>query len=373
VSHDDNDEYDDYDHYEPEPDELLGPYEYLLDELDEPLRELVGGLERDEDYDADFDGEGRLDGIYTTIRLSATTEVRDQLLERVEDLAEAARSAGVHQLLLLVTSVETHDIFAASNTVDAPTVEQVAESEVDLDAVRGAAEREKATLMDVATWKVSISEADEGYKQRRQELRDQLSRAGLPDPNKWRDLMEWWDEVNHRFTSYRERRAFVRDSYRELDNALESPRRRSVGIDLADIHTSWGRLDEQVAQLGPRLAAASTPEDFKAIGHLCREVFLTLGRVLFDESRHLRMDEDSLQRDNAKDRIDRVIATELSGGEKERLRKMVRATWDYVQEVIHAAKSEREAQAAALSTQHVVATLKILLGDDIAGGGTLEP
>lgn len=112
VSHD---EYDGYDHYEPEPGELAGPYEYLLDELDEPLRELVGGLEHDEDYEADFDEEGHLDGVYTTVRLFVTTEGRDQLLERVEDLAEAAHSARVHQLFLVTPTssacpAEGHDL-----------------------------------------------------------------------------------------------------------------------------------------------------------------------------------------------------------------------------------------------------------------------
>jgi hypothetical protein len=69
--------------------------------------------------------------------------------------------------------------------------------------------------------------------------------------------------------------------------------------------------------------------------------------------------------DNAKARIDAVIAVELSGGDNERLRKLARATWDFVQEVVHSAETESEATIAAISTRQLVTTLKLALPQEV--------
>jgi hypothetical protein len=103
VDHEDN-----YENYEPEPGDLVTPYERFIEELDDRLAGLISKCEYDEDFEADYDEDG-LAGVYTTLTLVATPEVRATLMESRDALTESARLAGITSLILAVASWDRHD------------------------------------------------------------------------------------------------------------------------------------------------------------------------------------------------------------------------------------------------------------------------
>jgi hypothetical protein len=358
VDHEDN-----YENYEPEPGDLVTPYERFIEELDDRLAGLISKCEYDEDFEADYDEDG-LAGVYTTLTLVATPEVRATLMESRDALTESARLAGITSLILAVASWDRHDLLTDEGTQVAALGTKPERERPDLEEVRAEVEREMELLIEIATHEKPIAEAREEYKARRSRVRAALRALGLPDPNTWADPSAWWDDVSG-LSTYRERRQFVRNAYSDLLKALEHYHEFSLDPRLEPKEIGWGRIDAQLRQLPEKLRTARTPEDFKAVGHLCREIILTLGRVLYDETKHLPHGENAPQLDNAKARIDAVIAVELSGGDNERLRKLARATWDFVQEVVHSAETESEATIAAISTRQLVTTLKLALPQEV--------
>ena len=132
-------------------------------------------------------------------------------------------------------------------------------------------------------------------------------------------------------------------------------------IDLEPKTIAWGRIDEQLDQLSGRIEQAITPEDFKAVALICREILLTLARVLYDEARHLPKGETAPKSGDFKSRLDAVMAVELSGRENERLRKLAKATWDRTQSAVHGAETPVDAKIAAMSTRQLVTILRLAL------------
>src|SRR6266511_4366853 len=62
-----------------------------------------------------------------------------------------------------------------------------------------------------------------------------------------------------------------------------------LGTGIQAPETGWIPVDDQVRQLNQRYLSAQTPEDFRAVGLLCRDILLSLGRVVFDPDRHVKL------------------------------------------------------------------------------------
>jgi len=100
---------------------------------------------------------------------------------------------------------------------------------------------------------------------------------------------------------------------------------------------------------------------------ICRDILVSLGHVVFDPDSHLALDAPMPKRDDPKNRIDLMLASEFSGETNEKLRALVRATWAYVQPVVHArTDTERKARLAASGTLHLVETLRTLIPEPAA-------
>jgi hypothetical protein len=225
---------------------------------------------------------------------------------------------------------------------------------------------EMEMLIDVATHEMRIQDVNDAYKERRRSIRQGIRRLGLADPNPWADLWMWYGYWSERLPGYQDRREHVITRYQPLLDALERLEGRQLGTGVGPTQTGWTRVDEQTRQLRQRWATARTPEDYQAVGLLCRDLLISLAGSVFDPDRHQPAGEKLIPAADARNRIGQVLLTDFAGDDFDRLRKLVRSTWDYVVEVLHDRDAdETKAGIAADSTIHVVNTMRRLIPEPV--------
>src|SRR5882724_6440980 len=92
--------------------------------------------------------------------------------------------------------------------------------------------------------------------------------------------------------------------------------------------TGWQRVDTDLAKAQERLASASSESDYQGVGHLCREVLISVAQAVFDPARHPPLDETKPSDTDAKRMLGAFFAAELSGDAQEELRRHGRAALD---------------------------------------------
>ena len=149
----------------------------------------------------------------------------------------------------------------------------------------------------VATGGPRIEDVNTEYKERRREIRKVLQAYGLEDPNSFADLWVWYGKWSRDLSSYASRRAYLRELYGPLLEAIDELGQGRVGSGLpeADV-TGWPAVDGQAAQLNLRLATAASPEDAQAVGLLCRDLMITLADAAHDEAVHGGVGESAVDR-----------------------------------------------------------------------------
>jgi hypothetical protein len=245
--------------------------------------------------------------------------------------------------------------------------------ETFIDRLRAEIDYETATLIGVATRDIAIEDASADYKRRRRIIRQGLRALGLDDPNPWPELWSWYGFYKEReeLGTYQARREHVIRRYQPLLTALERLEERQLGTGIDAPDTSWADVDGEIRQLRQRYATAQTPEDFRAVGLLCRDILISLGHAVFDPDRHLSIDQPMPKRDDAKNRIDYVVQAEFPGSDNHRLRALVKAQWDFVQPVVHTrTDTEKKARLAADGTIYLANTLRALIPEPT---GTIPP
>jgi hypothetical protein len=184
-----------------------------------------------------------------------------------------------------------------------------------IDRLRAEIDYETAMLIGVATRDIAIEDASSDYKRRRRFIRQGLRSLGLDDPNQWPELWSWYGFYKEReeLGTYQARREYIIRRYQPLLTALERLEERQLGTGIDAPETGWTEVDAETRQLRQRYATAQTPEDFRAVGLLCRDILISLGDVVFDPDRHLPMDQPMPKRDDAKNRIDSRREGRVSG------------------------------------------------------------
>jgi hypothetical protein len=230
-----------------------------------------------------------------------------------------------------------------------------------LDRLRRDVDAEMQLLVDVACREADFKQVNDESKSRRRRMRGELKEVGLDDPNPWPDLWNWYGYYSRNLPSYQERREHILSTYQPLLDALDGLEDRRVGTGIATAATGWTEVDRQVAALHGRYARARTPEDFRQIGLLCRDIFISLGHVIFDGRRHLSTGKAEPRLDDTKGRLELALAVEYGGEKNERLRKLVRSTWEFVQPVVHDRTDDATlAMIAADATLHLQKVLAAL-------------
>jgi hypothetical protein len=218
-------------------------------------------------------------------------------------------------------------------------------------------------MVAVATGGPRIEDRDAEYRQRRREIRRELERRGLEDPNPFADLWGWYGYWTQHFGAgegggYAARRAHIRQMYEELLEALERLDERQLGTDLQPAQTGWDAVDHQLGQLRQRFAIAETGDDYRAIGLLCRDLFRSLSDATFDEEAHLPDGTDLPGPADAVARLSLVVDAVAPGESNREIRRLLKANFDLANKVQHDQGATQ--QDAALVAESTVASANLM-------------
>lgn len=217
-------------------------------------------------------------------------------------------------------------------------------------------------MIAVSTGGPRIADVNIQYTARRTRIQRQLSLRGLADPNPYSDLWAWYGKWSSGdLTSYQSRRAFISELYGALVDRLT--RQESEGARVFSEPTGWTRVDRDLGELPRKLAEARTEADFQAIGHLSREILITLAQTVFEPQRHRTSDGVEPSETDAKRMLEAYISAELSGSSNEALRRHAKAALDVSNDLQHRRTATfREAALCAEATTSVVNLIAIIAG-----------
>jgi AbiJ N-terminal domain 3 len=134
---------------------------------------------------------------------------------------------------------------------------------------------------------------------------------------------------------------------------------RKVGrhIEVFPEPTGWARVDRQMDEIRLRVRQGRTEEQFQAVGHLCREVLISLAQAVYDRSRHPPLDRVEPSTSDAKRMLEAFFAVELAGSRNESARRHARAAFDFANSVQH--DQNATFQNAALCAEAALSVARI--------------
>ena len=125
--------------------------------------------------------------------------------------------------------------------------------------------------------------------------------------------------------------------------------RRRAHVDLFD------RLDRNMEEIRQRLNAATTEEQFQAIGVLCREALITLAQAVYDRQRHPPLDGVEPSSTDAKRMLEAFFAVEIGGNAHKHARNHTRSAIEMAVTLQHRRTADlRTARLSVDATKSVV-------------------
>ena len=128
--------------------------------------------------------------------------------------------------------------------------------------------------------------------------------------------------------------------------------------------TLWQKVDRQVAAMRDQVARAESEEGYQAVGHLGREVMISLAQAVIDPAEAIGEDGKAPSDTNAARLLNAYIGKTLPGGGNEALRKAVRGAVQATSAVLHdrrATPKDASLIAELVSTSvrlmHILATM----------------
>lgn len=199
----------------------------------------------------------------------------------------------------------------------------------DRSEARDAIEKIKSSLIAVATGGPRIEIVRGEYIFQYQRASAALTRLGYVEPLPFADLWDWygrWSEGD--LKTYQSRRNFISTLYKPVLERLAG-----TGLREPDV-TGWERVDRAVAKGHRALSSAAHEEDYQAIGHLCRELLISLAQEVWDPNRHPIVDVTPSPTD-AKRMLDAFIAVELASASNEAARRLAKTALDLANALQH--------------------------------------
>ncbi len=125
----------------------------------------------------------------------------------------------------------------------------------------------------------------------------------------------------------------------------------------------WPKVDRMVKKAQWQLTGGSTPEDFQAVGLLCREILISLAQAVYDPVRHKAGHESTLSVTDAKGMLDAYFSVELRGRKMEGRRRMAKAAVDQANELQHKRTATRgDATSSLKATEAVIDQVAVVAG-----------
>jgi hypothetical protein len=233
-----------------------------------------------------------------------------------------------------------------------------------------AIERQRALMIAVATGGPRIQDVNQEYVARRSQIRAELERRGLKDPNPYEDLWQWYGKWSSGdLPSWQSRRVYLVDLHKGI---LEGLRRvEGERAELYEEPTGWARVDRNIGEIRRQLEKAEMEEQFQAVGLHCRETLISLAQQVYDPTRHAQVDGVDPSPTDAKRMLEAYLVAELAGPTNEIARRHARAAIDLANELQHRRTATfRQAALCAEATTAVVNMIAIVSGrrDSEAGG-----
>ena len=128
--------------------------------------------------------------------------------------------------------------------------------------------------------------------------------------------------------------------------------------------TLWEKVDRQVKAMREQLSRAASEEEYQAVGHLGREVMISLAQAVIDPAKAIGEDGKPPSSTDAVRLLDAYIGKTLSGGGNEALRRSVRGVVKATSAVLHDRKATprdaalvAELVSSSVHLMHILATM----------------
>lgn len=221
-------------------------------------------------------------------------------------------------------------------------------------------EQQRNVVVAVATG-TSIASKEREYDRRRPKIRTAFKRIGVEDPFPWPDLHSFWAYIKD-WSTYAERREVLRERFDPIIEMLKEMDDSIPSWDLPEAG-SWAGLSQRAADLKNEYASAQTIDDFQDVGRRARTIIIESVKLAWDESM-IPPGEQPPKGDDAKAKLDQILATRLSGSGSQRIRKFIRAALELGHEGTHSESQEGfDAMAAAMGALMAVKLLAELASD----------
>lgn len=205
-----------------------------------------------------------------------------------------------------------------------------------------------------------IDDANDYYRARERRISAGLKALGLDNPNPHGDLWDWYRKWKSDFPSYAERRQYINEMYQPIiDSLVEVP---PPPVPVRE-PTGWERVDRTLEKAHASLSAARDAEDYQAVGLLCREIIISVAQAVYDPTIHQSPDGITPSETDGGRMIEAFLATAVSGGSNENIRRHARASLQLAVELQHKRTADFRTAALCLeATSSVVNILAILSG-----------
>jgi hypothetical protein len=208
-------------------------------------------------------------------------------------------------------------------------------------------------MVDAATNKVQIPSVNDEFHARYARVASALARKRIPNPIPYGDLWDWWQRCKAGdLPSYQSRRLYVNELFGPLEERIRTG--QPVPFEV----TGWVQVDRTVDEIRERLAAATSPEQFQAVGLLCREAIISLAQAVYNPARHPSTDGTKPSSADAARMLADYIAVEFGGNANEDARKHVKSALGLALSLQH--KRAADFKTAAMCVEATCSTINII-------------
>ena len=209
-------------------------------------------------------------------------------------------------------------------------------------------------MISVATGQQRIQDVNDYYIARQSRVVDALP-EDIEYKNRHNDLWAWFHYWKENFSSYAERRTYVRELFSPSINSLA----RRTSLPIAEREPSgWERVDRALGKARAQLELAAAPEDFQAVGLLCREIIISLAQAVFDPSVHTTVDGVIASKTDANRMLEAYVVHIFPGDSCKEIRAHHRASLALALNLQHRRTATR--QLASLCVEATASTVAVV-------------
>lgn len=191
--------------------------------------------------------------------------------------------------------------------------------------------RMKQLLMDVGTNAITLkgSSFNSEYIRLYQELSDCFTKLNYTFLGIFRTLWEWhqyYKESTNNLSSYQSRRTYIDNLFRETETLLKNSPKNNIS-EIVKIN-DWEEIERRMIKIKKAVSKALDIEDFQGIGLQCREVIISIAKIVYKPDLHGIYGDDgiSIGESDAVRQLANYIKQNLKGKENEELRSYAKAT-----------------------------------------------